>query len=192
MPKRILLTGGPGSGKTTQINHLEDNRKHAEHTYELIPEVSRQLQKIIDPSTQKPLYNPSQDPNAFTNAILEHRISDYNKAEDSKIYLYDRGLIDSLAYCAAYNCSNQERLFQLCQTHPYDLVIFFPFWPEIYQQDDGRCETFEQAQNISNHIEQALKDLNIKYTTIPHDTPENRDRFILEQIQTIAQPQRLL
>ena len=163
-----------------------------ENKCKVIPEVSRQLQRLIDPNTNKPLFNPSQAPNTFTNAILEHRIADYNGAEDSMIYLYDRGLIDSLAYCSAYNCSNQQKLFTLCQENPYDLVIFFPSWPEIYRRDNGRCETAPQAQNISNHIQQALKQLDIRYTTIPHDTPENRDRFLLEQIYTIAQPQRLL
>ena len=188
----LLLTGAIGGGKTTQMERLINSLRRKDEPWKIFPEISRELQTLINPETKEPVYNPSQDPNTFTNAILERRIDDYDFAVQNRINIYDRGLIDSLAFCRAYGGKNEDQLLQLCQQKPYDLIIFFPFWEEIYEQDDGRCETPTQAKYISNHIHKVLLDLNVNFTTIPKDTPEARHLFVLQQIRTISPHQRLL
>ena len=179
------MTGGPGSGKTTQLEALEKLiiSQNLQQKWIMHPEVSRELQEQKDPITKERIFNPATDPNTFTQAILRHRIQDYNNAIHNAINIYDRGLIDSLAYCRAYECPGQEQLIELCQANQYDLVLFFPFWEDIYVQDTGRCENNQQALFISNKIKETLILLNINYQSVPTGSIEHRTDFLVSTIQ---------
>ena len=146
------MTGGPGSGKTTQLNELEKIIHSENKNWTLYPEVSRELQTRTNPETGELMFNPSTDPNSFTKAILGQRIADFRNAALNTVNIFDRGLVDSLAYCNAYKCDQSTYLTQLCQTLKYDMIFYFPFWADIYKQDQGRSEDIDQAKNISNII----------------------------------------
>jgi len=183
---KILLTGGPGSGKTTQLESLEAYITTQNLNWIIHPEVSRGLQELQNPFTKEKVYDPANDPNTFTHAILGQRVADFKKALLNTVNIYDRGLIDSLAYCKAYNCTEIQNLIDLCKENQYDLVIFFPFWSEIYTQDEGRCENNSQAKHISEVIYETLTQLEANFVVVPQDTVENRQIFLIDQINQVV------
>jgi predicted ATPase len=183
---KILLTGGPGSGKTTQLESLEEYITSQNLNWMIHPEVSRGLQELQNPFTKEKVYDPANDPNTFTQAILVQRIEDFKKALLNTVNIYDRGLIDSLAYCKAYNCTEIQDLIDLCKENQYDLVIFFPFWNEIYTQDEGRCENNSQAKHISEVIYETLTQLEANFVVVPQGTVESRQSFIIDQINQVV------
>ena len=74
--RRILITGSPGSGKTTIIKGL---RKKG---YKVFYEFSRSLIKSHDNSGSKDLF--LKDPIDFSTKLLDRRIKQFNDAKRIK------------------------------------------------------------------------------------------------------------
>ena len=89
--KRIVISGGPSSGKTTIINEL----KSAGHY--CFDEVSREL--ILE-AQKKGIAQPFlTDPEQFNNDLLKARIRQFEKAESLNVTaFYDRGVHDIVGY----------------------------------------------------------------------------------------------
>ncbi|GAK94193.1 hypothetical protein JCM19298_668 [Nonlabens ulvanivorans] len=81
--KRILLIGGPGSGKTTLVNYIESRDIIVHH------EISRQVTLEAQEKGIEQLF--LTDPLAFSNSLLDGRINQFINAT-SGINYYDRGI----------------------------------------------------------------------------------------------------
>ena len=208
----FALSGAPGGGKTTIVDLLENPNQESsistpqiyqpyQSQLEIISEVSRELQTLSDPLTGNLLYDPANRPQQFTEAILAKRILDIKQAKNSQlISVLDRSLIDSLGYYDAFrdqrihptNDSTRNTLVELCKIYTPDLIFFFPFWPEIYVTDEGRCEDPKLAQHISNSMYNAIKELNTPYVEVPQATPEARYHFVMEHIHAVTHSRKPL
>ncbi|WP_194850423.1 AAA family ATPase [Nonlabens antarcticus] len=136
---RILLIGGPGSGKTTLINAIEKLGYTVHH------EVSRDItQKAQEQGIQQLFLD---DPMAFSNELLQRRIQQFQEAENS-IHFYDRGIPDVPAYHKFTGDPIPQSYRDACLNHKYDQVFFLPPWKEIYQSDNERYESYDQAVEI--------------------------------------------
>ena len=156
---------------------------------------------MTDPLTGDLLYDPASRPQEFTKAILARRILDIKEAKNSQlISILDRSLIDSLGYYDAFrdqntdqtNDLNRNKLVKLCLKYQADLIFFFPFWPEIYVTDDGRCEDPKLAQHISNSMYNAIEELKTPYVVVPKATPEARYHFVMEHIHAVTHSRKPL
>ena len=208
----FALSGAPGGGKTTIVKLLEDSSQHSkistsqiyqayQSQLEIIPEVSRELQTLTDPLTGDLLYDPASRPQEFTKAILAKRILDIQKAKKSQlISILDRSLIDSLGYYDAFrdqsiqptHDSTRNALIEFCKLYTPDLIFFFPFWPEIYVKDEGRCEKPELAKHISDSMYNAIEELKTPYVVVPQATPEDRYHFVMERIHAVTDSRKPL
>ena len=74
--RRILITGSPGSGKTTLIKGLKNRG------YEVFDEFSRSLIKSPENKGNKNLF--LKDPINFSAKLLERRIKQFNDARKIK------------------------------------------------------------------------------------------------------------
>jgi predicted ATPase len=180
MVKRIVITGGPGTGKTVLIKMLEALGFHCYH--EIIRELTQEakIRKSKDPKEINPLAFVS-DPLAFNSKLLNGRIAQFKSAMDlhNPVVFYDRGIPDVLAYMNYFKQSYDEVFINPSCNMRYNEVILLPPWKEIYVQDNERMENFEQACKLHLHLERQYIELGYSPIVLETGTPEFRLRKLL-------------
>ena len=138
-PTRIAIIGGPGTGKTSFLNHLQ--RKNITNS-QYFPEVARSI------LTQEPDAYKNQI--TFQSKIHELGIKNYNSAQNGNYSFYDRCLIDQAIYNYFRKIWGQQEIKDFFNTykHPYDLILFLPFNPNFYKQDKQRYESLDEAKKL--------------------------------------------
>ncbi|HKJ07400.1 MAG TPA: ATP-binding protein [Flavobacteriaceae bacterium] len=176
MQQKIVITGGPGTGKSTVIEELQ------KRNYLCMNEISREVtlnarKKGIDQLfLTKPLL--------FSELLLEGRVKQYTEAEakNTSPVFFDRGIPDVHAYMNYISINYPETYIQKSNLYRYDYIFLMPPWQEIYITDNERYENFEQALAIHNHLERTYSDLNYNIIEVPIGTVAERTDFILETI----------
>lgn len=154
MAKRIVITGGPGTGKTVLVRRLEEMGYPCFH--EIIREMT--LEALERETANEQVTNPLAfvaDPLSFNRQLLEGRIRQYHLAEELQhpMVFYDRGMPDVLAYMDYFSQPFDAHFSDPCERLRYDAVVLLPPWQEIYTQDGARFESFEQACEIHHSLE---------------------------------------
>lgn len=170
LKKRIVISGGPGGGKTTLINLLQ--KKEGLHCFE---EVSR---NYIDLGKQNGMENYFKAaPKTFSTFLWEERIKQHEQAKPGCLNFYDRSLVDVVAYLRHVGSPALEWEEALAH-YPYDLVFLVEPVAEIYRKDEQRLETFEEAISLHKSLERSYQSLG-KCISVPFLPPEERVTFIL-------------
>ncbi|PKP26618.1 MAG: ATPase [Bacteroidetes bacterium HGW-Bacteroidetes-2] len=175
-PKRIVLTGGPGTGKSSIITKLES------YGYPCLEEISRKITLQAKAEGINQLF--LEKPLLFSQLLLDGRILQYNEGQkhENNFVFYDRGMHDVVAYLDYFQTEYPKGFQNACKQHPYDLVFILPPWEEIYIQDNERYENFEEAKKIHNYLERTYKNYAYIPIEVPRLTLEARVEFILEKI----------
>ncbi|MEH6538315.1 MAG: ATP-binding protein [Psychroserpens sp.] len=181
--KKIVITGGPGTGKTSIINELKNNDFYCFD--EVIRTMTLSAKKEGDSSTH--ISNPIafvNDPMAFNINLINARMDQFTMAKTLKkeMYFFDRGIPDVLAYMAFFNQVYDDFFKNACLNHQYDVVFLLPPWEAIYQSDNERFETFEEALQIHNHLKGIYESFNYQIIEVPFGTVKERTNFILNNI----------
>ena len=172
-PKHIIITGAPGTGKTTLVNEL------SKKGYLIYPEVARLV--IMESQSKGSDIVPWQNLEAFTDEVLTRRIVDFKEADPNKICFFNRGLPDSIAYIYWAKKTVSPHWIKLCEEfRGYPEVIICPPWKEIYATDNQRIESFEESVEIHEHMKKAYLQFNYSLTTLPLVSVEERITFIEE------------
>ena len=87
---KILITGGPGTGKTSLINWMQ------EHGYFCSKEIVREITKRKREDGHDQYF--LSDPLSFSIELFNKRFEEYKKNYNSDYIFYDRGPLDVLAY----------------------------------------------------------------------------------------------
>lgn len=178
-PKRIVITGGPGTGKTSLVKALEGNGYLCYH--EIIRELTNEALNGNDPSefTTNPLAFVD-DPYAFNQRILAGRLKHFQQAAESQYteVFFDRGIPDVLAYMDYFQQSYESYFTEACENNRYDEVIILPPWEQIYISDNERFESFEEATAIHNELLNTYHRYGYSPIIMPLDTVEKRTLFI--------------
>ena len=136
----VVVTGGPGAGKTTLIHYLN------ERGYETSPEVAR---NVIE--TQKERGGtalPWQDNDAYCRLMTRGAIRAWQDgmAQDPAPVFFDQGLPDILAHRRLGKQPEDNALKQALETYRYRRTVFIlPPWAEIYKTSDTRTQNFAEA-----------------------------------------------
>ncbi len=183
MTRRIVITGGPGTGKTVLVRELE--RKGYSCFHEIIREMTEAAKKQESPD--KHLVNPLafvSDPLAFNRRILEGRIRQFMDAKrfQEPFVFYDRGIPDVLAYMDYFGQGYDGEFSRPCLQLRYDLVFLLPPWREIYTRDDERLESFEEACEIHDCLEDTYKRCGYEVHTLETGTVQQRVDQLLKAI----------
>lgn len=175
--KRIVITGGPGSGKTALINYLENAG------YQVMHEISRDviLEAQKDGIEQLFLENPI----LFSEKLLEGRLKQFQEAINcaAPILFYDRGMPDVTAYMDFVNTHYPNNFIETCRAFKYDEIFVLPPWEEIYEQDNERYESFEQAEKIFDFLKKGYEDYGYRTFKVPVGTVKERAEYILNKLK---------
>jgi len=182
--KRIVITGGPGTGKTVIIKALEESGHYCFH--EFIRSMTLEARKEWDLETKGT--NPIafvDDSKSFNIKLLDGRREQFKKASelDNEITFYDRGMPDVIAYMDYFEQSYEDNFRKTCEQHKYDQAFILPPWKDIYVQDNERLESYGQATEIHHHLMNTYTSLGYKVIEVPFASVEDRMQFILNKIQ---------
>lgn len=176
--KRIVISGGPATGKTTLINHLLSKG------YSCEGEISRQI--ILEAQAQGIDQLFLTDPLLFSQKLLEGRFLQYKNAATSTAALlfYDRGMPDVTAYMDYIGSRYPHEFANTILHNRYDLIFLLPPWKEIHVTDNERYESFEQAVRIYKYLKKGYLQFGYQVIEVPFGTVEERTTFLLNTIAT--------
>jgi len=175
MTKRIVISGAPGTGKTSIIKELS-NRGYKCH-----PEISREI--IANQLKTSGTITPWQDLNTFSELVIEGRLKQFESAT-TKLEFYDRGIIDSIAYLLKDKISITNKWQQIASNNAYFSKVFItPPWEAIYCKDNERKEDFETAMEIHQYMIEAYELYSYEVCIIPKMSINERIDFIISQIE---------
>lgn len=165
--KKIIITGPPGSGKSTIIKALIDKN------YTCLKEINPS--NIKDDKIRK-------DKQLLSKYIFDKRIADYQNAT-SKLTFFDRSTIDVIAYLDYWQLNYPEIWIKKIQEQNYFQNVFYaPVWPEIYTKNTYRKEDLDEAILINKALKYTFSKFNFKLIEIPKSNIKDRLEFIINQI----------
>ncbi len=172
---KIVLAGGPGTGKSTTLQALVKKGCCC------LEEVSRQV--TLEAQQQGITQLFLTDPLLFSQKLLEGRIAQYKKTDTftEDFCFLDRGIPDVSAYMEYKNEAVPQNFREADQNFRYDQIFFFPIWEDIYNSDNERYESLEEAKKIQYFLRNAYQNLGYNIIEVPKISVEARVDFILKK-----------
>ncbi|PRX55209.1 putative ATPase [Flagellimonas meridianipacifica] len=183
--KKVVITGAPGTGKTSIITGLEQLGFHCFH--EIIRDMTSKAKK--EGNTDSFISNPLvfvDDALQFNKDLLYGRAKHY---EDSlslsePIIFFDRGIPDVLAYMDFFNQPYDKEFTNTCEHNPYDQIFLLPPWQEIYVSDNERLESYAEAQKIDDALYNTYTGFGYNPILVPKKPVSERIDFILKTLKS--------
>ncbi|OIQ30489.1 MAG: ATPase [Bacteroidetes bacterium MedPE-SWsnd-G2] len=172
--KKVVITGGPGTGKSSIINELMSRG------FDCFEEISRQVTLDARKNGVDQLF--LTQPLLFSELLLEGRLNQFKAANstESDLVFLDRGIPDVLAYMDYADSSFPKSFTQTCKNNSYDKVFIAAPWEDIFESDSERYESFDQAKKIHSQLINTYKYYNYELIDIPFGSISNRTDFILD------------
>ncbi|SRX55721.1 AAA family ATPase [Aequorivita sp. CIP111184] len=177
--KKIVITGGPGSGKTALITYLE------KEGYPVMHEISRQVILEAQKAGIEQLF--LENPILFSEKLLEGRLKQFHEGKncEAPILFYDRGMPDVTAYMDFVETVYPKHFPKTCVENRYTEVFVLPPWEDIYEQDNERYESFEQAEKIFYFLKIGYENYDYKIHEVPVGSIKERVDYILNKLKTV-------
>ena len=177
MDNLIVITGGPGSGKTTLIDAL------SAAGYARTMEAGRAVIKEQLASGGDAL--PWADQTAFAEKMLARDLQAYEAARTQPaVTFFDRGIPDVIGYLQLSGLLMPVPMTKAAQTYRYRQEVFIaPPWREIYAQDTERKQDFAQAIKTYEAMVETYGALGYVLVELPRVSVEERARFVVEHIR---------
>lgn len=175
--RRYIITGGPGSGKSTLIETLE------QHGHRCYPEASREL---IRREAQRPNgVLPWNDLEAFARLAFDEMLRQHNHAATTgDSCFFDRALPDIFGYLQRSRFDIPKEYLTIHGGCRYERTVFIlPPWPEIYINDDERPQSLDEAEALHDAIRTAYESLGYELIEVPKLPVNKRYEFVLETLQ---------
>lgn len=171
-----VITGGPGSGKTSLIDALA-RAGHA-RTVEAGRAIIQDQLAIDGPAL------PWRDPAAFAELMLSWELRSYRMAEAmAGPVFFDRGVTDLLGYLTLVGRPVPAHIARAAERFRYNRRVFIaPPWPAIYTQDAERKQTPEEAARTCEALVTAYTKGGYELVHLPLVSVEARVRFVLNEI----------
>ena len=171
-----VITGGPGSGKTSLIEALA--RAGYAHTVEAGRAIIQDQLAIDGPAL------PWRDPSAFAELMLSWELRSYRMAEAmAGPVFFDRGVTDLVGYLTLVGQPVPAHVTRAAERFRYNRRVFVaPPWSAIYAQDAERKQTPEEAVRTYEALVAAYSSCGYELVSLPLVSVEARVRFVLDAI----------
>lgn len=174
--RKIVITGGPGTGKSSIINELIKRK------YICFEEISRQVTLDARKEGIEQLFLTK--PLLFSELLLKARTKQYVDAESltETLVFLDRGLPDVVAYMDYAKSEYPKHFSEICKAYVYDKVFVLAPWQEIFVSDSERYENFDQAVEIHHALLDTYERFGYELIDVPFDSIEKRADFIIDAL----------
>lgn len=173
---RIVITGGPGSGKTTLIEALAA----AGHAVE--PEAGRAV--ILEQQADDGEGLPWRDRELFAELMLDRDIAAHERraGAESPVF-FDRGIPDVAGYLTLSGLAVSSRTDSAARTLRYNYTVFIaPFWADIFTQDAERRQDAAEALRTWEAMAAIYPAYGYRLIELPKASVTDRIATILEAI----------
>jgi len=199
MSKKILITGGPGTGKSSLIEELKKNN------FKCFDEISRGITLKYRKKGIEQLF--LSDPDLFSQELLNGRIQQFNDSKklQTDYVFFDRGIPDIIAYLNFKKVHFSKKILKsnardvlsvednplldnkmlalIIDKYRYDKVFLLEPWKDIYSSDIIRYESFDQVITIDSYIKNTYKEFGYNPIIVPKDNIKNRVDFIINSLK---------
>ncbi|AJY29968.1 AAA domain protein [Burkholderia thailandensis 34] len=172
----FVITGGPGSGKSTLIDAL------AARGYARSHEAGRGV--IRDQVAIGGHALPWRDRAAFAEMMLgwEMRSHHLARREHGPVF-FDRGVPDVIGYLKLSALPVPAHLVAAAERFRYRRDAFIaPPWPEIYARDAERRQDYAEAVRTYDAMVDAYAACGYRLVELPRASVDERCRFVLDAV----------
>lgn len=172
----FVITGGPGSGKSTLIDALE--RQGFSRSLEAGRGVIQDQVAIGGKAL------PWSDPQAFAELMLCSELRSYHmgRLQTGPVF-FDRGLPDIVGYLRLMQLSIAPHADKAARMFRYNARVFIaPPWPEIFEQDAERKQSLEEAERTNHAMVETYAAYGYELVTLPRAPVVERVRFVLDRL----------
>ncbi len=168
---RVVLTGGPGSGKTAVLDAL------SKRGYETGDDAARSIireRKLAE-------LTPRPDAAEFAQQVFEKEVMAYKSLKSAPTF-FERGVVDATGSLIGAGVKNADEARELLEQYRYQSVFIFPPWEAIYCQDDERDHTYKHAVKVYHSTLEFYRWCGYQPIEVPLEAVEKRVQFILGHV----------
>ncbi len=182
----IIVTGGPGMGKTSLIEKL----RQMGHT--CIQESGRHIIQAELKSGGNRV--PWADRQGFAYEMFNIAVADYKHAlNNNTLTFFDRGLPDVIGYLILCQLPVPDSIWSAAKLYRYHSYVFItPPWQKIYITDNERKQSFEEAKVTYDVMASVYTRLGYSLIETPKVSVGDRARFIIDCFNQKLLPHRQL
>ncbi|SNS10170.1 Predicted ATPase [Sphingomonas laterariae] len=176
MDNFIVVTGGPGSGKTSLVDAL------AASGLRCMAEAGRAI--IRDQSAIGGTALPWADRAAFAEQMLGWDMRSHHIAgETAAPVIFDRGIPDIIGYLRLCGLPVPTHMIRAARHFRYCRRVFIaPFWPAIFTQDAERRQDADEARATHDAMAEIYRELGYELIPLPLAPIADRVAFMREAI----------
>ena len=170
----FVITGGPGTGKTSVINKLSKK-------FKVIPEAAREV-------GENNIRFKGKSTKEINHYYFQREIFNFQKKEFSKIMgkrkkiiFSDRGFGDTLAYYKFHNLKVPKEEYDYAKKFRFSGVFILDFL-DFYEKDKLRQENKKEQKKIHKLIINMYKQLGYEPIIVPFMNISKRVNFILSKV----------
>ena len=171
LPMRAVITGGPGTGKSTLLAALADEG------FAIFPEVARDILQAPGGMELR-----AERPAEFATAMLEAEQTAWLAAKPGWA-VYDRGFPDIAGFLELESMAVSNAVDEACLDLRYSGPIFrAPSWRAIYSTDEQRIQSWEQAVASDLAVCAAWRTFGYDLVDLPLASVSDRVQFVRDKL----------
>ncbi|MCM8731204.1 AAA family ATPase [Hephaestia sp. GCM10023244] len=174
-----VVTGGPGSGKTTLIDAL------AASGVATSPEVGRAI--IREEMASGGTALPWRDHRAFAEKMLVREVAAHRAAlAMATTVVLDRGVPDVIAFLRISGLAVPSPIDRAARTCRYNPRVFIaPWWDAIFTTDAERKQTADEARAAFAVMAETYRDYGYHLVELPRASVAARVAFVRDRLSDL-------
>jgi predicted ATPase len=175
-----IVTGAPGTGKTTVIEH------RGFRFFDTMGEPAREIIAERQPPGQRGGFSgPASD---FVELLVQRSILKHQAAVATReLTIFDRGLPDCVAYALFLGVDPAPSIEAATRFRYANRVFLLTPWEKIYATDSDRTMTYEMTVVFHDRVVEAYDLLGYDLLEVPQARVIDRVEFIIDHLDDVRE-----